>query len=363
MRLQLEAEKVSYDVCCTNGPVAAGGTDTGAASAAGSAPPVSSTTNTQVSGVDEADFMKNDGTRIFTLSGQTLFTSGPAGPRRLLALEGQLDIEGYPSEMFLDGNQVVVFSSIWTVPTGGGLGPGSYYGGGIAEGGPEIACGLDGYGCFYGWSTTKVTVVDVTNLAAPVVTAQLYLPGYSTGERRVGSSVRLVLSDQVRWPEAVQWWPSYDSNIYQNHDLWVQALDALEDSNEAIIRAAPLASWFPDGSRTLADGSTIDLSYSCSDFYLSNASEQLGLVTIATLDLDNLGAGISRASIVGDSGVLYATEDHLYIASQHWWWWAAEGAARLDLYPTSSTSPIRATTALYRLRRRRGAYRRSILAR
>ena len=45
-----------------------------------SAPPASyTTTNTHVAGVDEADFMKNDGTRIFTLSSGSLnlMTSWP----------------------------------------------------------------------------------------------------------------------------------------------------------------------------------------------------------------------------------------------------------------------------------------------
>ncbi len=323
MREQLETEK-SYDGCCLfNGAAPTAGAASPASS--GSAPASYSTTNDQVAGVDEADFMKNDGTRIFTLSGQTLHTA-TSWPASALALEGTLTIEGWPNDMFLDGNQVVVFSSIWTVPTGGGLGPGSSYGfGGPVATGVDMPCELDGSGCFYGWGTTKITVVDVTNLAAPTVTAQLYLPGSETGARRVNSSIRLVLTDSVRWPEAIQWWPTYSDAIYQNHDLWVDAINALEDSNEAIIRATPLQSWFPDGQRTLQDGSTVDVSYSCSDFYLSNAPEQLGLVTVATLDLGNLAAGVTRASIVGDAGILYATANHLYLATQHWWWWPEPG--------------------------------------
>ena len=35
-------------------------------------------------------------------------------PGESLAVKGKLDIEGWPSEMFLDGNQIAVFSSIWT---------------------------------------------------------------------------------------------------------------------------------------------------------------------------------------------------------------------------------------------------------
>src|SRR2546428_13283841 len=48
---------------------AAGGA--AATPAAGAGPASYSTTNTQVAGVDEADFVKNDGSRIFVLAGRT----------------------------------------------------------------------------------------------------------------------------------------------------------------------------------------------------------------------------------------------------------------------------------------------------
>ena len=141
----------------------------------------------------------------------------------------------------------------------------------------------------------------------------------------MGSSLRLVLSDSVRWPAKVKWYPDYDPAIYQHHDRYVAAIDALEEANEAIIRATPLAAWFPGGQRKLPDGTLIDIGYDCRDFYLANAPERLGLVTIATLDLAHLDAGVSRSSIVGETGVLYATEKHLYLASRHWWWWPRDG--------------------------------------
>jgi hypothetical protein len=160
---------------------------------------------------------------------------------------------------------------------------------------------------------------------APKVIAEVYLPGWKAGARRIGSSVRLVLADQVRWPSTLQWWPQYDPSFQQDHSKLVAAIDALEDANEAIIRSTPISSWFPDGQRKLPNGTTVDLGYQCSDFYVANGPERLGLVTVATLDLDNLTAGVTRSSIVGEPGVLYANEKHLYLASQHWWWWQLDG--------------------------------------
>jgi hypothetical protein len=281
---------------------------------ASGAPASYSTTNIQVAGVDEADFVKNDGTRIFVLSGRTLF-SATSWPPQNLALAGKLQIEGWPGTMFLEGNQVVVFSNIWTAPPGGGMGPD----------GAATSLPCPSYGCFWGWATTKITVVDVSDLAAPKVASELYLPGQSAGARRVGSSVRLVLSDGVRWPVGTRWWPSYDPALYQDPDKLAAAIAALEDANEAIIRSTPLQSWFPAGQRKLASGTLIDVGYRCSDFYLSNAPERLGLVTIATVDLAHLDSGVSRASIVGEAGVLYATANHLYTLTHHWWWWPMAG--------------------------------------
>ena len=273
------------------------------------APASYSTTNVQVAGVDEADFVKNDGTRILVLSGRTLFAA-TSWPPADLSVAGKLEIEGWPTSMFLDGDRVVVFSSIWT-----------------SEAGPwngESFAPCPSGGC---WSlaTTKITVVDVRSLSAPAALAEVYLPGYAAGARRIGRSVRLVLGDSVRWPQKIQWGLPYDPALFSDPTRFALALGALEHANEAIIRATPLESWFPKGARKLPDGTTVDIGYRCTDFYLSNAPERLGLVTVATLDLANLDAGVARSSILSEPGVLYATADHLYLATRHWWWWAMTG--------------------------------------
>lgn len=296
MRAQLEMLKTgSY----WGVPMVAGA----GAAPASSAPASYSTTNVQVAGVDEADFVKNDGTRIFVLAGHRLYAA-TSWPPQSLALAGQLDIEGWPQEMFLDANQVVVFSEVWSLST-------------------AQMCPL-GAMCVSGPATTKVTVVDVSDLSHPKATSEIYLPGWSTGTRRVGSSVRVVLSDSVRWPDGVKWWPDYSADIWSDKAKWAAAIDALEDANEAVIRRTPIAEWFPHGQRKLEDGTLLDLSYDCSDFYLSNAPERLGLLTIATLDLAHPDS-VTRASIVGEAGTIYATDKHLYVATPHWWWWVADG--------------------------------------
>jgi hypothetical protein len=270
-----------------------------AAGAPAAAPASFSTTNIQVPGVDEADVVKNDGTRIFTLADGALWAAR-SWPPQDLAIAGHLPIEGYAQSLFLDGDRVVVLS---LVPAGGaGAGPAAM-----------PPCGIFSDYCLAGDLATKITVVDVSALSAPAVRAELYLPGYVNEARRIGSSVILISQDSVRWPRDV---------TYVGADSDPRGVEA---RNEAIIRATPVEAWFPPGSRKLPDGTTVDLGYQCGDFYIPDAPERLGLATIARLDLDHLDAGISRTSIVGQVSQIHATPKTLYLASEHFWWWPEPG--------------------------------------
>ena len=322
-------------------PQAGNAADSGAKS---SGPSAYTKTNTQVAGVDEADFMKNDGTRIFVLSGQKL-RAVKSWPADQLSLASSLSIEGYPSQMFLDDkNRVVVFSSIYTPYAG------FNEGGGSAGAGADIACagGIDGCGFYYG-NTTKVTVVDVSDAANLKVTAEYYVPGSYANSRRIGSSVRVVLSDWFRWPSTVRFYPDYtDPNLYNDKARWNAALDALKVENEKIIRAQKLEQWLPGARRKLADGSVVNVGLNCGDFYKSNAPVHLGLATVATLNLDAITAGptdnaLSRSSIMGEVGEIYASTSALYIASPHWWWWPVPGQQSYTyLHKFDLTDPSRA---------------------
>src|SRR5512136_722796 len=69
-----------------------------------------STTNVQVQGVDEADIVKNDGRYIYVISGGRLaiVDAYPAGKAKILS---ETPVNGTPSEIFLSGDRLVVFSS------------------------------------------------------------------------------------------------------------------------------------------------------------------------------------------------------------------------------------------------------------
>lgn len=306
------------------------------ATAGAAGPDNYTTTNTQVAGVDEADFVKNDGTRIFVLSGQKLYAL-QSWPAASLSRKSALDIEGYPSEMFLQAekNRVVIFSQVYDAsiqPVGGN-------GGGWSGAEPGIA--VDFAPCsaldcgYYRSNTVKVTTVDVSDLSEPKVVDQVYFPGQYLNSRRIGSSVRLVLSDSLRWPSTLRWYPDSgasdtptsndQANPSQSTKDWERAMDRLKVENEQAIRAQTLDQWFPSAKRTLADGTTETLGYDCKDFHKSTAPARLGLVTVASLDLDSPAQAPGRTTLVAQADQVYANTESLYVASSHWWWWPEPG--------------------------------------
>jgi uncharacterized secreted protein with C-terminal beta-propeller domain len=307
MRAQLELAKQGG-----GWPIAmSGGAPNPAATSGPQGPSSYTQTNVQVAGVDEADFMKNDGTRILVLSGKWLYLNQSWPPTQLQTIS-KVEIEGWPQEMFLDDrNHVVVFSAVYTpyplspLPATG------------------MSCRPMDCGRSYG-SSTKITIVDVADLAHPGIVEQFYLPGRYNTARRVGSAVRVVLSDTFHWPPDVKWWVDYESGTPLDRNRLAHAFDDLMARNETIIRRQPLDAWLPAAKRKLPDGSTVDIGYNCSDFSKTNAPTRLGVVTVATLDLSHPDR-LARASIIGEPGQIFASSSSLYVASNHWWWWPAAG--------------------------------------
>ena len=338
MRTSLENSKKGYQTWgWGRGDVASGAPapESADASAGASAPPSSgpndyTTTNTQVAGVDEADFVKNDGKRIFVLSGNRLYVN-KSWPAEQLANASSLEIEGWPREMFLDeNNHVVVFSTVWHP-----------YPFDKTQG--DVAC--DAMWCgYYNANTVKVTVVDVADLANPQVTQEYFLPGYYENSRRVGNAVRVVLGDQFRWPKDMRWYPEDSSGtLYQDKTRLAKAFDQLMATNEQVIRAAALQDWLPNAKRRDANGTWVDVPYNCSDFHRTNAPTKLGLVTVATLNLATPDQPPARTSIVAESGEVFASGRHLYVASRHWWWWPELGQSDYTyLHKFDITQPDRA---------------------
>jgi uncharacterized secreted protein with C-terminal beta-propeller domain len=288
----------------------------GVAGAGNSAGPTSvSTTNTQVAGVDEADFVQNDDTRIAVLAGGKLHLIS-SWPAETMTETASLDIAGWPREMFLSKNQVVVFSDLYIPRAGEGAYPMCLPPGPVLVGGGAF-CG------YWASDFTQVTTVDISDMSHPVVTARLRLPGTYGSSRRIDQRVRLVLSDSFPMPVGVRYWPDLAPGA--TADQRNKAFDALEAANEALIRGRSLDDWLRKAELVDADGNPTKLfDNNCTDFALSSAPTRPGLLTVATIDLtdDSLK---SRNSVLAEPGTVYASKDTLYVATDHWWWWPAVG--------------------------------------
>ncbi|HYS70904.1 MAG TPA: beta-propeller domain-containing protein, partial [Thermoplasmata archaeon] len=166
--------------------------------------PTYSGTNVQVAGVDEADVVKTDGTNVYAT------TWGPNGtaisvlrayPPAQAALLTRVPSQGWDTNLFLDGDRLVVLSG----------GPGYF----LWRGGP-------GGAPVQMWEPrTSVLVYDVTDPAAPVLVRNVTVSGWYSGARMVGDIVDLVASaylwvgpnDTVTlptiWTDGVAWTLSY----------------------------------------------------------------------------------------------------------------------------------------------------------
>ena len=117
-------------------------------------------TNNQEEGVDEADFVKTDGYHIYYLNSKTLHILNTSIIGNV-TLDSEMLIEGTPQAMMLDGNRLVVISSVssWNLESGHPIRDALGWGGEWSE-----------------WRTntlTKFTVIDISNRSDPIESREL----------------------------------------------------------------------------------------------------------------------------------------------------------------------------------------------
>jgi hypothetical protein len=308
------------------------GADVGAPASPGpSGPSEYTTTNAQVEGVGEADFVQNDGTRIAVVANGALHLVR-SWPPESLATAASIPVEGWPHDLFLAGDRAIVFSAVY-VPR-------------ALEGDAPLCPAVDAPGgafaCGY-WANNlvKITAVDVSDLAAPAVLSEVYLPGSYVSARRIGDRVRLVVRDAIPFPEDVRLWAPVPPGASQREiEL---AIAALARENEALIRARSLDDWLRHGTVRRPGSPDVDVGYACTDYAASSAPVLPGIVTVATLDVEGSSL-VSRTSLLGEGQVVYASRATLYVAAPHWWWWPEAGQrAATYLHAFDLADPDRAS--------------------
>ena len=280
-----------------------------------SAPNSYTKTNDQVAGVNEADFVKTDGSHIYVLSGGKLHVtkSWPAEEMTKLA---ELKLDGQPREMFLEeeANRLTIISGIFGTydrqPTSSSDD--------IAVPEPAIDCGFEG--CGRPISGTRVDVIDISDKSAPNITRTYEFPGQYRNARRIDDVVRIVLVDEARWPVNLRWYPE-ESDTFLGFDIFSGSrYKRLMSENEDIIRSQDLNAWLPKATTKDANGNNDEYAIDCAQISAPNASTLNGLTNVVTLNLAN--ESVSQASIIARADEIYASESSLYFTSRHYWWWS-----------------------------------------
>jgi len=290
-----------------------------------SSTPNHSETETQVKGVDEADIVKADGTKLYVLHGQK-FLIVDAWPAEKLGVAGGLDIEGTPSEMFVAGGRAVVFSTVPGAPVyaAAGLTPRAGYSDGYVTplygGVADIAPSYPG-GASFANPLTKVTVLSLDGGTASV-SRELYFEGSYLSSRRVASKVRLILEGGAHGP-ALNYSPTlpavYTSdNQYRapTQDEQIAAWEALRSKNNALIEATTYTDWVPLGFTKDENGVHAAPS-DCAGFYVpSVGSTEFGMTQIQAFDLDLPSEPPQSVAIFGAAETVYGNADSLVLASR-----------------------------------------------
>ncbi|MGV3624889.1 MAG: beta-propeller domain-containing protein, partial [Archangium sp.] len=242
---------------------AVGGAAGGGTGSASSGPTDFTTTNTQHEDIDEPDIIKNDGTRMFTVSGRKLFAT-TTWPANQLRTRGSVQLEGQPFELLLVGDRVLAFSRVFE-PS---FGVPRYCSGGTC-------------GSWYS-NATAITWVDVSNLDALRVIETRRVPGAYQTARRVDDVVRLVSTSNMNLYELVDTWVDWS---FITSATSKQQIDnrfaALRRQGEATLRSRSLAQWLP--------GIAYDAT-SCAEVWRTNASTQVGATHITSLSVSDPSA-------------------------------------------------------------------------
>lgn len=251
-----------------------------------------SETTVQVPGVDEADFVKAEGDRIYLLQGNTLYVLD-AHDAHATQVVSSIALEGSPSDLYVRDGRVLVTSSV-SGPLPGQEDPYYYY-------------------YYYYPNYAKLTVLDTRGDAISVL-RESFVEGYSGGSRRHGSVVRSLVQQsskvQLDYP-AVSYFDIFGNRRSQAEidlqvDLWVLlTTESIEDS--------VVEDYLPDTFERV-DGALVEQPVRCGDYLLPGPGLfNAGATSIVSLDFDALDAPLGTATVLGYAEGVYANDDVLLV--------------------------------------------------
>lgn len=231
-------------------------------------------TNTQEEEVDEADFVKNDGSFLYMLRrGELIIVDAwPADEARVLS---RTTLRGRGFTMFFDGDRALVASRAQQnvrSESGGSL---------IFE------------------------LYDLFDRANPRLLREVQVDGDWVDARRVGDEMLLITRSQMTWP----WW-----ELNRNEPF-------VDDENRALLeeqgfeRALPgMRDRYVGSDAVLREG----LAFQCQNTWAPDASDGVNLVIVHTLSLADERQPMKSTAVLANPDNIYASAKSIYLADTVW---------------------------------------------
>ena len=330
-------------------------------------------TNNQEQGVDEADFVKTDGSYIYLVNnGYHDWGIYPSGHVHILEIPeagnvsylSNISIEGRPTEMLLVGDKAVVYSNVQIYSyfeekhplgevvkrefDGGNNSPDKDQG--VSSSRDEekedsdevekIAIEYEPEFYYRTTSFTKLTVLDLTNRSSPQIARELYIEGNYQTARESGGTVRMVSYGWMDVYGLKTWLDFSDYKTYWDLDwessdreqIWMKVMNETIQYNDKIIDQTPLDDLLPhihekSGENIITHKYTESEEGNCQNFAAASDSTGKGITSIMTLDLLEENFSFNADHILSNWATVYASSNVMVMAeaSQNsWWFWGDE---------------------------------------
>jgi hypothetical protein len=247
------------------------------------------TGNNQVSGVDEADFFKNDA-KYMHIAYNGAVTTLDAYPGETAAILARTTVDGRAKKVLVTPDRLVVFSSPAADDT-------------VAE------------ECVYGYACTPtgdgmpttVTVFDTTDRRAPVQLRKVQASGSLLAARRVNDRIHLVVHDRGAslGDQALANFPVVIPSCVTSQEEYDQAFSKIDQAAEAARQAFRKSLRLP----TFVDSAGAGVTRS---FEQQRPAGQ-SFLSVLSFSLSD-AAPTERAMVLGRPGFVYASDERLYIA-------------------------------------------------
>ena len=297
--------------------------DAGSNSASTSREGEFSGTNNQEAGVDEADFLKTDGFHIYMLNGQSLVIMDVPEFGQI-GLSSEMEIEGSPLQMMIDGDKLVIASMIyaWNLPEDHPLRD-------LLIEEVQWGEGKETYTYYRTQNLVKYTIVDISDRTAPEIDRELYIEGYYHTARMVDGTVRSVTHNYANF-DGLRYWVDLPSEYWEIENeedriaAWQFHLQETIQHNQDVINGLTLADFAPQMYEMTESGiaSLPITSEDCSEFAASTDSVSKGFTSIITFQLLDSDVEMEVDHIASSWVHVYASQDMLILAepANDWWW-------------------------------------------